>query len=186
MLDGRLITELVSVFVSVLWTAPACRRQPSFRTGGETGSLGENEMTDTFVVGYDGSESSKRAVTFAAARAKPAGAHLHLVQVLEWSPYSFHTPEELAERHMRREQELDRATAILAPAIDELTKAGHTVTSEARHGHVGDLMCEIAKDKGAAQIIIGKTGGTGIASRLLGSLAITLVQASPVPVTVVP
>lgn len=143
-------------------------------------------MTDTFVVGYDGSESSKRAVTFAAARAKPAGAHLHLVQVLEWSPYSFHTPEELAERHMRREQELDRATAILRPAIDELTKAGHTVTSEARHGHVGDLMCEIAKDKDAAQIIIGKTGGTGIASRLLGSLAITLVQASPVPVTVVP
>ena len=143
-------------------------------------------MTDTFIVGYDGSESSKRAVNFAAARAKSTGAKLHLVHVLEWSAYSFHTPEELAERHMRREQELDRANAILKPAVDDLTKAGHVATCESRHGHVGEILCGIAKDMGAVQVIVGRAGGSGLANRLLGSLAITLVQASPVPVTVVP
>ena len=143
-------------------------------------------MSDIFVVGYDGSDSSQRAIAFASARAKTAGANLHLVLVLEWSPYSFHTPEELAERHKRREQELQRADAVLQPAIDDLKKAGLTASGEARHGHVGDLLCEIADAKKATQIIIGRKGGIALANRLLGSLAITLVQSSPVPVTIVP
>jgi len=143
-------------------------------------------MTDTYVVGFDGSDSSERAVAFAAALAKTADAKLHLVHVLEWSPYSFHTPEELAERHKRREEELDRANAILKPAVDKLKKAGLKTSSEARHGHAGDLLCEIAKDLGAVQIVIGRKGGSGLAGRLLGSLAITLAQASPVPLTIVP
>ena len=94
-------------------------------------------MTDTFVVGFDGSESSQRAASFAAALAKTAGAKLHLVHVLEWSAYSFHTAEELAERHKRREEELERANAIVQPAVDALTKAGLTADGEARHGHAG-------------------------------------------------
>ncbi len=143
-------------------------------------------MTDTFVVGFDGSESSQRALAFAAARAKSTEAKLHLVLVLEWSPYSFHTPDELAERHKRREQELDRGNGVLQPAIDALTKEGHAVTGEVRHGHAGELLCEIAEGAGAVQIIVGRTGGSSFASRLLGSLAITLVQAAPVPVTIVP
>lgn len=144
-------------------------------------------MTDTFIVGYDGSESSKRAVAFAAARAKTAGAKLHLVQVLEWSPYSFHTPEELAERHKRREQELDRADAILSPAIEQLKADGQEASGQSRHGNAGDLLCSIAEEMNAVQIIIGRTGGSSsITSRIMGSLAITLAHGSPVPVTVVP
>jgi nucleotide-binding universal stress UspA family protein len=143
-------------------------------------------MTDTFIVGFDGSESARRAADFALERAKLAKAKLHLVQVLEWSPYSFHTPEELAERHKRREQELDRANAIVQPVADELNAAGVETTCEARHGNAGELLSEIAEAKGAVQIIIGRSGGTGLANRLLGSLVITLAQAAPVPVTIVP
>jgi nucleotide-binding universal stress UspA family protein len=143
-------------------------------------------MSDKFVVGFDGSESSKRALSFAAARAKMAGADLHLVLVLEWSPYSFHTPEELAERHKRREEELERANAVVQPAVDEMIKAGHKATAEVRHGHVGDILSSIADEAKATQIIIGRKGGLALANRLLGSLAITLAQSSPVPVTIVP
>lgn len=143
-------------------------------------------MTDTFIVGFDGSGAAQRAVEFAAARAKLANAKLHLVQVLEWSPYSFHTPDELAERHKRREQELDRANAMVQPAADKLNAAGIETTCEARHGNAAELLSEIAVEKSAAQIIVGRSGGTGLANRLLGSLAITLAQASPVPVTIVP
>lgn len=143
-------------------------------------------MTDTFIVGFDGSEAARHAAEFAAERAKLAKAKLHLVQVLEWSPYSFHTPEELAERHKRREQELDRANAIVQPMTDSLNASGVETTCEARHGNAAELLCEIAQEKGAVQIIIGRSGGTGLANRLLGSLVISLAQAAPVPVTIVP
>ncbi len=143
-------------------------------------------MTDVFVVGFDGTDSSRRAVDFAAARAKTAGAKLHLVLVLEWSPYSFHTPEELAERHKRREDELERANATVRPVADEVTQSGIETTCEVKHGHAGDLLCKIAKEMNAVQIVIGRTGSSSFTARFLGGLAITLVQASPVPVTIVP
>jgi nucleotide-binding universal stress UspA family protein len=143
-------------------------------------------MTDTYIVGFDGTEQAQRAVNFAAARAKQSGAQLHLVQVLEWSPYSFHTPDELAERHKRREEELDRANATVKPIVDALEKSDVKATCEVRHGHAGDLLCEIAAEKKAAQVIIGRTGESALSQRLLGGLAITLVQIAPVPVTIVP
>ncbi len=143
-------------------------------------------MTDTFIVGFDGSDAAQRAVDFAAARAKLANAKLHLVQVLEWSPYSFHTPEELAERHKRREQELDRAQGIVQPVTDKLNASGVEATCEARHGNTAEVLSAIAADKTAVQIIIGRAGASGFAGRLLGSLPITLAQASTVPVTIVP
>ncbi len=146
----------------------------------------KTQMTDIFIVGFDGSDAAQRAVDFAAARAKLAKAKLHLVQVLEWSPYSFHTPEELAERHKRREQELDRANGIVQPVTDKLNASGIETTCEARHGNAGELLSAIAEEKSAVQIIVGRAGGSGLANRLLGSLAITLAQASPVPVTIVP
>ena len=143
-------------------------------------------MTDVNIVGFDGSGQSGRAVDYASKRAKNSGAHLHLVLVLEWSPYSFHTPDELAERHKRREMEIDRAMAVVQPVADDLNKAGVTTTCEVRHGHVAESLSEIAKEKNADQIVIGRTGDSAIAQRLLGGLVLTLAQIAPVPLTIVP
>ncbi|MBL4757965.1 MAG: universal stress protein [Rhizobiales bacterium] len=143
-------------------------------------------MTDVNIVGFDGSGHSGRAVDYARDRAKNSGAHLHLVLVLEWSPYSFHTPEELAERHKRREQELERAYKVVQPVTDDLNKAGVTATCEVRHGHVADILCEIASEKSANQIVIGRTGDSALAQRILGGLVLTLAQMAPVPLTIVP
>ncbi len=143
-------------------------------------------MSDIYIVGFDGTAQSERAVEYAASRAKLAGATVHLMHILEWSPYSFHTPEELAERHKRREEELDRANAEVAPMVKELGKSGVTVTSEVRHGNAADILCEAAKAKKANQIIIGRTGESTLTQRLLGGLAMTLAQVSPVPLTIVP
>lgn len=143
-------------------------------------------MTDTLVVGFDGTASAKRAVHHAAVQAKAGGYTVHLVHVLEWSPYSFLTPEELSERHKRREEELKRAKAIVQPLVDDLKSKGINATCEVRYGHAGELLCEIAEDMKALQIVIGRVGSSSIAARLMGSLALTLAQASPVPVTVVP
>ena len=143
-------------------------------------------MSDSYVVGYDSSEQSQRAVDFAVKLAKSSGASLHLVWVIEWSPYSFLTPEELSERHARRREEVSRVEAELKPVAKKLQDLGIKTQCEVRYGHAGELLCEIAEKEGASQIIVGRIGSGGLAQRLLGGLTLTLVQASPVPVTVVP
>ncbi len=143
-------------------------------------------MATLFLVGFDGTEASVRAADFGAKRARAEGAQLHVVHVLEWSPYSFLSAQELAERHKRRQEELDRAGAIVDPLCERLREEGVDVSSEVRYGHAGDLLCKIATTRRASQIFLGRRGGSALGQRFLGSLAITLVQAAPVPVTVVP
>lgn len=144
-------------------------------------------MTHKIVVAFDGSAASHRAVEHATQQAKGAGAGLVVAHVLEWSPYSFLTQEELAERHMRRNQELERAkNAIVAPIVAQLEAAGVSVEFEIRYGHVSETLIEIATAYGASSIVTGRVGAAGLASRLFGSVAGTLAQVSPVPVTIVP
>lgn len=86
-------------------------------------------MTMKFVVGYDGSPASKRAAEFAIQRAKVQNASIVIAHVLEWSPYSFLTAEELAERHKRRSEELARAEeAVVAPFVKSIENSGVEVS----------------------------------------------------------
>ncbi|RCW78553.1 universal stress protein [Paracoccus lutimaris] len=144
-------------------------------------------MSNQYIVAYDGSPAAQRAVDYAVERSKTSGAAILIAHVLEWSPYSFLTQEELAERHMRRTEELARAkSAIVDPVVASLTAKGVPVTSDMRYGNVPDTLVAIAQEADAAQIIIGRTGQSTIVARLFGSVAGTLAQMSPVPVTIVP
>ena len=140
----------------------------------------------TFIIGYDGSEAARRALNFSIDRAKARNGHVHVVCLLEWSPFSFLTQEELAERSMVRKTEANRAEKFLAPVLKELADQGVSASSEVRFGHAGELLCEIAGQRPGSAIVVGRTGGNTFTNRILGSLVMTLVQASPVPVTVVP
>ena len=144
-------------------------------------------MSKKFVVGFDGSEAARHALNFAIDRAKLQNAAVIVAHVLEWSPYSFLTPTELEERHMRRQEELKRAEeAVIAPVLASLGDAGVEVTSAIRYGQIADTLCDIAKDEGADQIFVGRNGVGGIADRVFGSVAGTLVQIATVPCTIVP
>lgn len=144
-------------------------------------------MPIKYVVGYDGSDSSKRAVDFALNRAKASGASLVVAHVLEWSPYSFLTPEELEERHKRRGEELARAeSAVMQPLVASIAGSGVDVETVIKYGHIVDTLCAIAKDNDAAQIFLGRQGQSGISARIFGSVAGSLVQTTPVPCTIVP
>lgn len=144
-------------------------------------------MTNTYLVAVDGSAGSLRATEFAVERALASKSKLIVAYVIEWSPYSFHTPEELAERHKRREEEIARAqSAVLGPIESSVKSKGVDVAVEVRHGNPSETLAELAREHGAAQIFIGRKGESRIASLLFGSVAGSLVQTSPVPVTVVP
>jgi len=144
-------------------------------------------MPRKIVVGYDGSEGAKAALEYSVDLAKALDCSVVIAHVLEWSPYSFLTPNEIEERHKRRGEELARAeTAVLAPVVEQVRQGGVTVTTALKYGHITDTLCKIAKDEGADQIVIGRTGHSGLATRLFGSVAGSLAQAAPVPVTIVP
>lgn len=144
-------------------------------------------MSKTFVAAYDGSASSRRAVDHALVQAKASGATLVVSHVLEWSPYSFLTPDEIAERHKRRQEELNRAeSAILQPLLQEVGGEGVPIETEVRFGHIAETLVAIAKQRGATQIFVGRTGDSSVMTRLFGSTAGTLAQISPVPCTIVP
>lgn len=144
-------------------------------------------MSSNYVVAYDGSDAGRRAVDFALEKAKASGASLTVVHVLEWSPYSFLTPEELEERHGRRADELARAeTAVITPLLAAIKDSGVKVEAQIKYGHVAETLCDVTKKIGASQIFIGRTGQTGMAARLFGSVAGSLAQVAPVPCTIVP
>lgn len=144
-------------------------------------------MTQSLIAAYDGSPAGRRAVDMALSQARDRGATLVVAHVLEWSPYSFLTPDELAERHKRRADELKRAeTAVMAPLIEELATSGVQVKTEIRYGHVAETICTIAREHDAAQIFIGRTGQSGFVERLFGSVAGSLAQIAPVACTIVP
>ena len=143
-------------------------------------------MKNTFLLAVDGSPGSENATAFAASRAKMGDAKIIVAYVIEWSPYSFNTPEENDMRHKRREEELDSARSLVHPTAESLKKEGITVETIVRHGHTANVSIDLAERNDVAQIFVGRSGSDGIKARFFGSVASRLAQASPVPVTVVP
>ena len=144
-------------------------------------------MSAKYVVACDGSGASGRALKFAIEQAKLSGASISLLHVLEWSPYSFLTPEEIEERHKRRSEELKRAqTAVLDPLVKLVSDEGLTASAIIRYGHVTETIADVAESEGASQIIIGRTGQSSLAKIVFGSVAAAMAQIAPVPCTIVP
>ena len=139
------------------------------------------------VIGLDGQSSGEKALDFAKSMAANADScELIVVYVIEWSPFSFQTAEENAERHKRREEEISIAMErVVDPAVATLKEAGLNARAIVRHGDVADTIDDIAHAEGASQIIIARSSAGGLTTRLFGSSTASLVMHARVPVTVV-
>lgn len=144
-------------------------------------------MTVKLVVGLDGHGSGERALAHAQTLAELIGdCEIVVAYIVEWSPYSFHSAEENAQRHKRREEEIATALErIVDPAVKRLTDAGLKAKGIVRHGDVADALNAICKDTGGEQIIVARASEGGFASRFFGSSTSNLVMGATVPVTVV-
>ncbi|OED36430.1 universal stress protein [Chromatiales bacterium (ex Bugula neritina AB1)] len=144
-------------------------------------------MPNKIMVAVDGSDGAQRTVKIAAAHATLANAELILTYVIDWSPYSFHTPEELEDRHRRRESEIQRANdSMLSPHVDALQDSGLTLSTVVRHGKIAETLDELVKEYNITQVYVGRIGESKLRSMIFGSVTAALVQSSTVPVTVVP
>jgi len=144
-------------------------------------------VNNTILVGIDGSETSRRAAEFAASVAKSNDLQLVVAYVIEWSAFTFNTPQENEERHMRREEEITTAREkVLNPMLQALEKEGVKVSGIVRHGQVADVLIRIGKEKDASQLVLGRIGQSKIKTMVFGSVAAKLVQLSDIPITIVP
>lgn len=139
------------------------------------------------LVGVDASEASTRAVEFASIRAKRLGGELLIVHIIPWSPYSFSTPGENERRSQTRQAEIVAATTqIVEPRVKAVSEAGIPVDSIVRHGDPVDVLNDLVAERGAVQVVVGRTGDTRVKRALFGSIPGHLTRTAPVPVTVVP
>jgi nucleotide-binding universal stress UspA family protein len=141
------------------------------------------------LVAADGSEGADRAVDYAARRAKDDGAELLIVNVM--GGYGLPDKVFVAFTHDQhiwlKELLASQSAQILTAARDRARKAGvGTILLESQTGDVAQTIIEIAKEKKADAIVVGKRGTGRVAGVLLGSVSQKLVILSPLPLTVVP
>ncbi|HUN94701.1 MAG TPA: universal stress protein [Bradyrhizobium sp.] len=141
------------------------------------------------LVATDGSEGADRAVEYAATRAKVEGAELLIVNIVG----GYGLPDKVVRAFTNAQQAwLDELFASLS--AETLTKARDhawsigvtTIQLESRDGDVAQTIIEIAQEKEANGIVVGKRGAGRIAGLLLGSVSQKLVSLAPLPVTVIP
>jgi len=139
------------------------------------------------IVGLDGHSSGDRALAHARKQAELLGkCELVVLYVIEWSPFSFQTAEENAQRAKRREEEISLAKErVVDPAVADLKSGGLTVTGRVQHGDVADTINRVAKDEKADLIVVGRASDGGFGKRIFGSSTSNLVMSAVVPVTVV-
>lgn len=144
-------------------------------------------MSHSILVGTDCSNCSNRALEYAKRWARKSHHKLYVAHVVEWSPFTFSTPQELAERHKRREDELAKAhELVIDPVVEALQAEGIDAEGVIRHGQPAETLNALANELGVHNIIIGRRGQSAIKAKLFGSATITLVQIADHPVTVVP
>jgi nucleotide-binding universal stress UspA family protein len=144
-------------------------------------------MTIKIVIGLDGTDTGNHALAFAKdLAARIDGCELLVAYVIEWSPFTFQTPEENAQRHSRREEEIALAMSrVVEPAVAALTAAGFSASGVVRHGDVAETLNAITVEAGGSQIIVGRSSAGGFTNRFFGSSTQNLVMHADVPVTVV-
>ena len=144
-------------------------------------------MGSVLMVGIDCSECGERAVEYAAEHARESNSRLYVAHVIEWSRFTFSTVEENAERHKRREEEIQRAySEVINPVVNRLKSEGLDVEGLVRHGHVADTLNALAVENGVTNIILGRQGTSMLKAHVFGSVGSRLVQVAECAVTVVP
>jgi nucleotide-binding universal stress UspA family protein len=144
-------------------------------------------MFHSIVVGTDGSETAKQAVSQATELAKSIGATIHLVSAYEPVPEqrlrdeAKQAPGDLQWMVNQRED----VDATLEEAASSIREAGIEVEIYARQGDPADSILDVAEERGSDLIIVGNKGMTGAKRFLLGSVPNKVSHHAPCSVLII-
>jgi nucleotide-binding universal stress UspA family protein len=145
-------------------------------------------MFSSIVVGTDGSETAREAVTQAVELAGRLDATVHLVSAYE--PVSGlglrdgPTGPAAAGAEWAVHQ-LGEVEATLAEAAAVARRAGVPVAVYARQGDAADAILDVAEERDADLVIIGNKGLTGAKRFLLGSVPNKVSHYAPCSVMII-
>ena len=137
-------------------------------------------MPSVLVLGYDASESANAALAAAIRVAPVVGAKVIVVFGFYISPLGGQQ-----EGSIREALEGVGRHAV-GRAVADLEAAGIEVESRLVSGKPADVLIDVAREVGAAAIVVGTVGENPIAGAFLGSVVLRLIQRSSIPVLVVP
>jgi nucleotide-binding universal stress UspA family protein len=137
-------------------------------------------MSDTIVLGYDGSPSAKAALGETVSLAKAIGARVLVVFGYYVTPLGGQGGGDVGAELEKLGGEATDA------ALAELKAAG--VEAEARlvAHRPAEAILQAAEESGARLVAVGTVGENPITGALLGSVVLKLVQISKFPLLVVP
>ena len=134
------------------------------------------------VVGVDGSEGSRRALTWAVREAAVRSGTVQAVTAWRWDGVDM--PPHAATHP---EQEREHARQILAREIEEIPESirvGVTIAAEVVEGRAAEVLTTAAKD--ANLLVLGSHGHSRVWHTVLGSVSEECVRKSTCPVVVLP
>lgn len=137
-------------------------------------------MVKYSLVGYDGSEASRRALQFAVELARCSHGRVRVVSVLQVTEGGADACAlMMTDTGTERAQELlQELTAIVPDAVD-------LIDVELTLGSPGDVLLSQIEQHGVDHIVIGHTERGALARWLLGSVSGNVLARAHVPVTVV-
>ena len=127
-------------------------------------------MDDCIVVGTDGSQTAKQAVSEAVRLAKALGAHVHLVSAYEPTRGArvAGAPEGAAKVWAPLPD--DKVESTLSEAASGVRLAGLEVTTHALREDPADALLHVAKQVDASMIVVGSQGMHGARRLALGNV----------------
>lgn len=149
----------------------------------ETGRPREHKER-IFLVVVDATEEHRKALRFAALRARNTGGRVALLYVIEPAEFQHLMSVEDLMREERR-QEAEALLTRISSEVQEL--AGLTPVFYLREGSVRDELLKLIKEERSISILVlaagtGKKGPGPLVSQLAGKLSGSL----PLPITIVP
>jgi nucleotide-binding universal stress UspA family protein len=145
-------------------------------------------MYTSIVVGTDGTQTAREAVTHAANLARMCGARLHVVSAYKRAGegLAMAMPEvgAMAAAALVNEDEVRASVeSLLSDAVAGIE--GVDVVTHARPGVAGPALCDVAHEEKADLVVVGNRGMHG-ARRLLGSVPNHVAHHAECAVLVVP
>lgn len=136
-------------------------------------------MPKNILVGYDGSETARRAYLFALELAACAGAQVHVVSVMQ-----IENGADTSALMMTDTAE-ERLVGLRAEVAALKTPPGVGVDVELIHGSPGDALLSYVVQHNVDHIVIGHSERGALARWLVGSTSTDVLAKAHVPVTVV-
>lgn len=138
------------------------------------------------VFATDFSDASKGALEKAIELARKEGAEMIVAHVYEPPASLSHSgvADDLIEAELENTIRHD-AEKHMEPVLATVRAAGVRVRGEILAGHVSKQLVDLASRNGAAMLVVGTHGRTGLKKLVVGSVASQIIATAPCPVLTV-